>query len=332
MTMLKTQLKTRLLASVCWPAAWALFAASASCSGSFEETTSCETCTDGGTSPEDDDIVPEDDDHDGGPEDEDVDPDAPDSDPPPDDSGCLDGAGDYVNEGPYGSTTMPGPSGFTVFLPATLDDDCLHPIAAWGNGTGVNGPSIYAHLNSHVASWGVVVIASHDANVGSGTFHRDGLDWLLAQNEEPSSPLFGRLSPRAGVAGHSQGGIGASAAVSHPNVEAEVNVQGGGSSQDRAALLLTGTDDFMSGSIHNSYNAADGPAFLASYTGADHISTPTMLGASSPGGIQYKRLYAAWLRCFLADDTNACALFEGGDACGICSDPGWAELTSKSMP
>jgi hypothetical protein len=125
--------------------------------------------------------------------------------------------------------------------------------------------------------------------------------------------------------------LGASAAVTHPNVEAEVCVQGGGSPDDRAALLLTGTADFMNTMIHSSYSMAQGPAFLASYEGADHITTPTVMGAASAGGIEYKRLYAAWMRCWLGDDEHACSLFEGGQSCGICSDPGWAELESKNF-
>lgn len=249
----------------------------------------------------------------------------------PDSSGCLAGTGDYRDKGPYPTTTTPGPSGYTVFHPADLDDGCLHPIVAWGNGTGVTGTSIYAHLNEHMASWGIVVIASHSSSVGSGEYHRAGIDWLLEQNASASSRFYGTLSARAGVAGHSQGGMGASAAVTHANVEAEVNVQGGGSSADRAALLLTGTSDFMSSSIHTSYNLAQGPAFLASYQGADHISTPTMAGASSAGGVEYRRLYVAWMRCWLGDDAGACALFEGGQSCGICGDPGWAELVSKNF-
>lgn len=249
----------------------------------------------------------------------------------PDASGCLAGAGDYVDEGPYETEAVAGPLGYTVFRPTSFEPDCLHPIVAWGNGSGVTGTAIYAHLNRHLASWGVVVIASHNSMVGSGLDHREGIDWLLAESANPASQYYGKLSPRAGVAGHSQGGLGASAAASHSNVEAEVNMQGGGSPAGKAALLLTGTADFMNSSVQMSYGLSTGPTFLASYLGADHITTPTALGALTPGGIQYKRLYAAWFRCFLADDENACALFAGGDECGICSDPGWAELKSKNL-
>jgi len=238
----------------------------------------------------------------------------------PDSSGCLDGSGDYTNEGPYATTTSPGPSGFTVFHPTNLDTDCAHPIVAWGNGTGVNGTSIYAHLNSHLASWGIVVIASHNANVGSGSFHREGIDWLLSENGNTSSPFHGKLSPRAGVAGHSQGGIGASAAVTHANVEAEVNVQGGGSSADRAALLLTGTEDFMSSSIHSSYSVAEGPTFLASYRRP----------ASSTGASTLPGCAAGWpttrspAPCSRAARAAASAATRAG--------PSWIPRTSETWP
>lgn len=226
---------------------------------------------------------------------------------------------------------MAGPAGFTVFYPASWQPGCRHPIAAWGNGTGVVGSLVYDHLNRHVASWGIVVIASPSPMAGTGLDHRVGLDWLLAQNEDANSPFFDRLSPRAGVAGHSQGGIGASMAASHPDVEAVVNVQGGGSPLGRAALLITGDLDFMNPSIQLSWLSSTGPTFMAGLKSTDHIVVPSILGAATPQGIQVKRVYAAWYRCFLADDADACALFSGGDACGLCAEPDWFDLRSKNL-
>ncbi|MBI2895566.1 MAG: hypothetical protein HYY06_18560 [Deltaproteobacteria bacterium] len=246
-------------------------------------------------------------------------------------NGCLPGSGDYAEEGPYETATMAGPAGFTVFYPASWQPGCPHPIAAWGNGTGVVGSLVYDHLNRHVASWGIVVIASPSPMAGTGLDHRVGIDWLLAQNEDPDSPFFERLSPRAGVAGHSQGGIGASMAAGHPNVEAIVNVQGGGSPLGRAALLITGDLDFMNPSIQLSWLSSTGPTFLAGLKSTDHIAVPSILGAATPQGIQVKRVYAAWYRCFLADDADACALFRGGDACGLCVEPDWFDLRSKNL-
>ena len=48
-------------------------------------------------------------------------------------------------------------------------------------------------------------------------------------------------------------------------------------------------------------------------------------------GIQFMRLYAAWFRCFIHEDPTACALFEGGESCGICNDPDWAVLESRNF-
>ncbi len=246
-------------------------------------------------------------------------------------SGCLEGSSDFAQEGPYGSATLPGPLGTTVFYPARWQQGCLHPIAAWGNGTGVVGTFVYAHLNRHVASWGIVVIASPNPMAGTGIDLALTIDWLLAQNEDPASPFFHRLSPRAGVAGHSQGGIGSSIAALHPSVVAQVNVQGGGTSFGRATLLIGGDLDFMFPSIVASWFLSSGPTFLAGMRLTDHIIVPSILGAATPQGIQVKRLYAAWYRCFLADDANACALFRGGDACGLCDEPQWFDLRSKNL-
>ena len=138
------------------------------------------------------------------------------------DSTCLQpGNGDYTNPGPYQVGMMDvdfgmvdpgqGTGMYTIFYPMPLEASCLHPIVAWGNGTGVTGSSVYAFLNENAASWGMVVAAAHDSNTGSGLFHKAGIDWLLKQNEDASSMFFHKLSTRAGVSGHSQGGIGANA-------------------------------------------------------------------------------------------------------------------------
>ncbi|MDD9938372.1 MAG: hypothetical protein OXT09_32485 [Myxococcales bacterium] len=253
--------------------------------------------------------------------------------PPPGD-GCLQGGGDYLDQGPYGTATMDvsiGSSGmFTIFHPQPFDDNCRHPIVAWGNGTGVTGSGTYAFYNDHAASWGIVVVASHNSNVGSGEFHRAGIDYLLAQNEDPSSMFHQRLSPRAGTSGHSQGGMGANQGAGHPNVEAEVNVQGafGGAPGGVAFLCLTGTADLNPAGCASSVRGASAPALYANWDGGDHFGTATVAGfiGADPGTLQYMRLYSAWFRCFLGDDGAACGLFQGGAGCSVCSDPGWAEI------
>jgi pimeloyl-ACP methyl ester carboxylesterase len=179
----------------------------------------------------------------------------------------------------------------------------------------------------------MVVISSDNSNVGSGAYHKAGIDYLLAQNEDPSSIFYHKLSTRAGLAGHSQGGMGATAASTHPNVEAEVCVAGGGVVDPKVAFIcLTGTADFVEGPCKTTYTSAQGPAFLADWQDGDHITTETVAGylQKNPGTMQMQRLYAAWFRCFLADDQTACAMFTGSP-CGICGDTGWATIEGRNL-
>jgi hypothetical protein len=265
------------------------------------------------------------------------------------DKTCLKaGTGDYAKKGPYavkrevvdlgmGIATNQATGQFTIFSPEPLEAACPHPIVAWGNGTGVTGADIYAFFNENAASWGVVVIAAHDSNTGSGGYHRKGLDYLLEQNGKAGSRFNGKLSPRAGVTGHSQGGAGALRAITHPNVKAFVPVgMSGRPLATTAFLCLTGTADIASvpPGCKSATEAATGPAFTAIWQGGDHVTTETLAGyiTGNPGTIQMMRLYAAWFRCFLGDDPVACKMFEGGkDSCGICKDQGWAELVMKNL-
>jgi hypothetical protein len=218
-----------------------------------------------------------------------------------------------------------------------MEANCPHPVIAWGNGTGVTGSQVYGFFNNNAASWGMVVIASDNSNVGSGAYHKAGIDYMLAQNTTSGSPFSEKLSTRTGVSGHSQGAIGATAASSSASgVEALVQVEGIGTPKPGIAFLaLSGTADTTvgTGPPTQSYMAATGPSMLAIYTGADHTTTPTLGGyvQNNPGTIQFMRFYTAWFRCFLADDATACAMFKGGQSCGVCKDPNWATLNTKNM-
>jgi hypothetical protein len=258
--------------------------------------------------------------------------------PAPSGSTCLKGSGNFTENGPYRVATKDVTIGslgaFTIFYPDPLEAGCKHPIVSWGNGTLVTGSSVYGFYQEHAASYGIVVIASHNDNVGSGEFQIAGIDYLLAENASSSSIFYQKLSPKAGTSGHSQGGAGADRAASHRNVEAEVNVQGSFGSPPAGTpfLCLTGTADISPTGCEQAVRAASSPAFLANWEGGDHISTATLLGYSlgDPGTRQYMRLYTAWFRCFLADDANACAMFRGGANCPLCREPGWAAIFANN--
>jgi hypothetical protein len=253
-----------------------------------------------------------------------------------------------------------GPTTYAIFAPTPLETNCPHPVVAWGNGTGVTGSSTtmpagacagnaatslvdclsgtYDFFNVYAASYGIVVIASDNSNTGSGQYHKAGIDYMMKQNADPKSPFYQKLSTRVGVSGHSQGALGATfgAGLIGANLEAEVCVAGGGVvTKNNNFLCLTGTADGLESDCKSSVAAAAGTAFLADWDGGDHVTTETLAGyvAGQEGTFQFMHLYAAWFRCFLADDQTACKLFQGGtpSGCGICKNPGWASLVSKGL-
>jgi hypothetical protein len=265
---------------------------------------------------------------------------------------CLKPAtGDYSQAGPYTvmqqanvdlATYLPSgtatPTTYTIFYPQPFETNCPHPVVAWGNGTTVTGSQTYAFYNQNAASYGIVVIASDNSNVGSGQYHKAAIDYMMAQNADSTSMFYQKLSTRVGTSGHSQGGIGATAATTliGPNCQAEVCVAGAGQPQKGTAFIcLTGTADMAEQGCTSTFSAAGPQAFLADWDGGDHVTTETIAGyiQMQPGSIQMMRLYAAWFRCFLADDQVACKMFEGGapNNCGICQDPGWAILKSTGL-
>jgi len=263
---------------------------------------------------------------------------------------CLKpGSGDYSKPGPYQVMKAnvdlasylsgdPTPTTAVIFYPQPFEASCLHPVVAWGNGTGVTGSDVYAFFNNNAASYGIVVIASDNSNTGTGHYHKAGIDYMMKQNADSTSPFYNKLSTRVGVSGHSQGGIGATTATNliGVNCQAEVCVAGGGSPLKTTAFLcLTGTKDQAESACKSTFGVAAPPAFLADWDGGDHVTTETLAGfiSGDKGSIQMMSLYAAWFRCFLADDQVACKMFSGGTPanCGICKDPGWADLESKGL-
>ena len=261
---------------------------------------------------------------------------------------CLQaGSGKFGEPGPYKVGQMAVDLGmvqamqttgkFTIFYPMPLETSCPHPIVAWGNGTGVNDATTYAFFNSNAASWGMVVIASQDPNTGSGAFHKAGLDYLLKQNEDPMSMFYKKLSPRAGTSGHSQGAFGSVAGAQHPNVSVNVGVGGSATSAAKyASMCLTGTEDIAATSCPALADRAQGPFFAASWNGGDHVTTETVAGyiGRNAGTMAMQRLYAAWFRCYLADDGVACNLFKGAtpEECGLCKEKqDWAVLKSRNI-
>lgn len=102
-----------------------------------------------------------------------------------------------------------------------------HPVIVWGNGTsltGDDGTCAYDPVLRYLASWGYVVVAANSSSVGNGDLLRWGGVDVANRNNNPSDPFYQKIDTSSiGVAGHSQGAVGAvNAALDMPGFFASV--------------------------------------------------------------------------------------------------------------
>lgn len=99
---------------------------------------------------------------------------------------------------------------YEVFYPKTVDaSDGKFPVVLMANGTGTP-VSKYREVLRHLASWGFIVAGNEEDNSRSGEGVMATLKYVRTCGENTESPLYGLVDADAvGVAGHSQGGVGA---------------------------------------------------------------------------------------------------------------------------
>lgn len=103
---------------------------------------------------------------------------------------------------------------FKVWYPSELESTGnIYPLVVMANGTGVKS-SKYEAVFEHLASWGFIVIGNEDENSWDGTSSAESLDIMIKMNDDSKSIFYHKVDlENIGVAGHSQGGVGAINAV-----------------------------------------------------------------------------------------------------------------------
>lgn len=217
---------------------------------------------------------------------------------------------------------------YTLFRPAQLEPGKKYPAITWGNGTCAQ-PLLYSEILEHLASWGVIAIASNATSVGSGREMLRGIDFLLKENETEGSALFGKIdTSRLGASGHSQGSQGTIAAGADARIKVTVPIQGASAGGVRAlkgpTFLIAGEKDTLvtPASVQSAFNAATVPAVYGLSVGQDHLMPgrkpePILAGVTG------------WFRIHLYDDAAARPLFYGA-SCELCSDPLW-KISQKNL-
>jgi hypothetical protein len=206
-------------------------------------------------------------------------------------------------------------------------DGFLHPIATWGNGL-FSTPSSYSQLLNTIASHGVVLIASNSFIV-SADLMKDGLDWLIEQNE-PFGKFEGTLdTSRAISIGYSLGGGGAVNTGSHPAVIATISFHGLTGAAEKLhgpLLLLAGSLDSVVPPrvfVTPTFNRSTVQTAYGTLKGVDHYYPSGDAGEERAPAI-------AWIRLWAYGDQGAKVYFYNNN-CVLCQDP-WVDYQRKNWP
>ena len=237
---------------------------------------------------------------------------------------------DYSEAGPYKFTTTRSGS-YEVYLPTATADCNRFPLIGFSLGTAMPAFN-YTSYFRHFASWGYVVAIdpSNLLNLGGGS-----LKTMLSQVRSDNR-IAGNLNEKTGIIGHSQGGAAVVnvAMGNNPRIDAVVGLMPalftGTGSISGAGLFLGGTSDLFSVATdpQGPYNKTSGPAFIGDVQGAGHNTG--LLGGGSNRSFQSAS--AAWFRCYLSGDANACSKFEQSARNKKCVFPGtWAKCEGKNL-
>ena len=210
---------------------------------------------------------------------------------------------------------------YTLIRPQRMVEGQKYPVITWGNGT-CGTPLQYQQLLSHLASHGFIVIGANAGWVGGGAEMRRALDFVIAENENPSSPLFGKVDiTKLGVSGHSQGSTAAVVVGGDARIVTSVPIEGARAEQVQnlkgPSFLIAGELDTMvkPEGVESAFRAATVPAVFGLSIGQDH-GMPGERPAAIRGAV------AAWFGLHLSGDAAGRPLFYG-ESCGYCTDPAW---------
>jgi dienelactone hydrolase len=159
-----------------------------------------------------------------------------------------------------------------------------------------------------------------------------GVDWVLEQNEDPSSEMYHRIdATHIGATGHSQGGFATTQAAGDSRITSMVPLCGAMAQRNltgSAMIFCGGADDTVPcTSVEGAFTAiTTQPAMLAEYVTADHANWLTFFGNNLT---EVETAVTAWMRVHLMEDIDLRSWFYG-PSCALCTDSAW-QITQKNM-
>jgi predicted dienelactone hydrolase len=248
---------------------------------------------------------------------------------------------DPTKAGPFAVTTENnvGPDGaFTLVRPTSLTQSGLcHPVVTWGNGHGTT-PNIYSRLLNQLASHGFVVIASNSSMVSMGDPPPmlAGVTWVVEQNADPASVLYGHIdTAHIGATGHSEGALATMRAGADARITAIAPIEGSMSSRNLhgpALLMCGGMDTTLPCSGHvTSFNGiTNQPVMVANQLAATHANWMGFGGGGNSALNPFIVAATGWMRVHLMGDVALRPMFYGA-TCTLCQDKATWEVMQKML-
>jgi hypothetical protein len=279
----------------------------------------------------------------------------------------------YAGSGPYPATREEPASlaTHTIYRPADLSHSLKLPILLWANGGCRNTSVEFTHFLGELASHGYLIVAVGRSNIPFLVIHGSiaavadqkdaggnplivtdpaamirGLDWAIAENARPSSPLYNQLdTAKVAALGQSCGGPQAFQAAHDPRITTvlalnssfptSANPQMLGAAIPGwlaeklaipAALFNGGPADGGFAGAEQCYKALPStlPALKASLTSVGHT------GAYPMPDLRWSSAILAWLDWQLKGDAHATQTFTG-PTCALCHDTDWW-IDSQNLP
>jgi hypothetical protein len=218
---------------------------------------------------------------------------------------------------------------YTLYYPKDMVEGQLYPILSWANGTCAKTIG-YDALLKHVTTHGFIVVATNSRYTAGGKFQLRGVDYVVAENDKPDSPLYKHVDVASiGVFGHSQGGGSTWSAAADKRVKTSVVLNAGGSgTRPTPSYFVTGDKDLAP---EGSLSAAK------AQTAAAAIRLHKIEGQAPAGHItlmkEPERVYpsvTAWFRYQLLSDDVGKSWFVGSD-CKLCNQPEEWDFFSKGL-
>lgn len=197
------------------------------------------------------------------------------------------------------------PGGWLIYPKDIGKDGIKHPLFIFGPGGGTT-PETYDTMGMHwdrYGSYGFVIYVLPEST-GDGGPMKDGLDWLIKQNDDMSSPLYQKLdTTKVCAAGHSQGSVTTFAFMPDDRVTTTIHISGGSfdgmgpSHLRKDTMFLCGPDgdaDLAEPQCETDFMNSTVPTFYTKIKGSSHLTSGRLGWAA----------VIAWMLWHLADQED----------------------------